>query len=74
MGLAAVSTFMGLPRRHLPLILIALLAGFLAGGAGRPSPIGDEDNQGGFALALLLFVALLRVVVPRLIQSIFPRR
>jgi hypothetical protein len=59
--------------RYISLVVLTLLAGFLAAGALRDSPGQDPDNQGGYLIVLLLFLVLLFMYVPLVMRSIAAR-
>ncbi|MGN6628019.1 MAG: hypothetical protein ACTHLN_15480 [Tepidisphaeraceae bacterium] len=50
--------------RYIGLSVFAVIGIVLAIGAWHPSPGQDPDNQGGYAIVLLLFVVLLFIYVP----------
>lgn len=59
--------------RHLWLGVFAVIAALLAWGAWHQSPGEDPDNQGGYAIVLLLFVILLFIYVPVAMRAIGAR-
>ena len=52
------------------LVVIAVVGGMLAFAAWKRSPGEDPDNQGGYAIVLLLFVILLFIYVPLIVRWI----
>ena len=54
--------------RYIWLVICMVAGGILAFGAWHHSPDADPDNQGGYAIVLLLFVVSLFVYVPTVMR------